>query len=197
MLPKTARLLLLSAILAASNAKAAPTRASGPGTCQGGRITNLGEAAAFAGCRAVTGNLIIERSELSDLSALSELRSVSGELAIRDNPMLRDLDGLERLERAGSLTLHANGLYRTVGLEGLRQVGTLSITKNPLLISLRGFNHLRRVDTLVVSNNPRICAQLGWFPALVRVERSLTVHSNFGLSRHDVARLFTRTRGAS
>jgi hypothetical protein len=127
---------------------------------------------------------------------LSALRSVSGALTIRENAALRNLDGLNRLERVGSLSLRENGLYGTRGLENLRQVDTLVISGNRLLISLRGFRGLARLGTLVLSGNPRVCAQLGLFPALTRVER-VSVSSNFGLSREDVAGLLARTRGGT
>jgi len=199
MLPKSARLFLFAAVLASSHAhgatKAEPGEARRPGRCAGGRITDQREAIAFTGCQAVIGNLTIEGTDLSDLSALSELRSVSGAFTIRANPKLRNLDGLERLEHVGTLVLRANGLYGTRGIEGLREIDTLVITNNRLLISLQGFRNLTRVGTLVVSSNARICAQIGLFPALSRVERRFDVISNYGLSQDDVASLFARTRG--
>jgi hypothetical protein len=198
MLPKSARLFLFASVLACAHARGAPVSPSlerGPGVCAGGRIASAIDAAAFASCRAVTGDLTIEGTTLSDLSALSELRSVSGALTIRENAGLRSLAGLEHLERAGSVSLSANGLYGTRGIEGLRQVGTLVIAHNRFLISLGGFRNLQRVETLRVSHNPRISAQLGLFPALVRVESGLAVHSNGGLSREEVARLLDRARG--
>jgi hypothetical protein len=199
MLPKSARLLLLAAVLASGSARGAPTVEAGAATtsraCAGGRIANARDAAAFAGCRAVRGDLSIERTDLSDLSALSELRSVSGALLIRENAKLRDLGGLERLERVGSLVLLANGLYGTGGIEGLRRAGSLVVASNPLLISLKGFSNLAHVDTLVVSRNPRVCARLGLFPALTSVRQRLSVTSNLGLSRGEVMSLFARTRG--
>jgi hypothetical protein len=199
MLPKSARLLLLAAVLASANAHGAPkaegSAATAAAACAGGRITTAGDVAAFAGCRAIRGDLSIERTDLSDLSALSELRSVSGALTIRDNTNLRDLGGLERLERVGSLVLLANGLYGTGGIEGLRRAGSIVVAGNPLLISLKGFKNLSHVDTLVVSRNPRVCARLGLFPALTSVKQRLTVTSNLGLSRGEVESLFARTRG--
>jgi len=198
MLPKSVRLFLLAAVLASESAQGSPRVAStavhGPERCAGGRIGNAEQAKAFASCRTIAGDLTIERTDLSDLSALSELRSVSGALVVRDNAKLRSLDGLGRLEHAGSLTLHANGLYGTRGLEGLRRVETLVITKNPRLISLRGFRNLERVGTLVVSKNSRVCARMGLFPALNRVEKRLTLSANFGLSREEVASLSARAQ---
>jgi hypothetical protein len=199
MLPKSARLFLFGAVLACANAKGAPGPSSpaahGPRTCKGGRITTAADAAAFAGCRAVSGDLTIEGTDLSDLSALSALHTVSGALTIRHNARLRDLGGLEHVERVGSLELTANGLFGTRGIEGLRQVETLVIASNRLLISLGGFRNLERVDTLIINHNPRIAAQLGLFPALSRVEHGLAVRSNLGLSRDDVEQLLARTRG--
>jgi len=150
---------------------------------------------AYAPCRTVTGDLVLERTDLTDLAALSELRSVTGALTIRGNARLRNLNGLDHLARVGSLELRSNGLYGTRGLESLREVGRLVIADNSLLISLNGFRNLVHVETLLVSHNPRIAAQLGLFPSLSRVERTLTLHANLGLSRNDVAHLLARVRG--
>jgi len=76
-----------------------------------------------------------------------------------------------------------------------RRVETLVIANNRHLISLRGFRNLEHVDALFVSRNPRIAAQLGLFPALGRVEGAVLVHSNLGLSDHDLARLLARVSG--
>src|SRR6187399_200044 len=108
MLPKSARMFLFAAVLASAHAHGAPSTSGPPtlpGTCAGGRITSAVAAAAFAGCRAIQGDLTIQGTDMSDLSALSELRSVSGALTIRENPNLRNLEGLERLERVGSFRL--------------------------------------------------------------------------------------------
>lgn len=199
MLPKSARLFLFAAVLASAHAKGAPVPltapAHGPGSCAGGRIASAADAAAFASCRTVTGDLAIEGSDLTDLTALSELHGVSGTLTIRDNSKLRSLTGLEHLESLTSLELRGNGLYDTRGIEGLRRVETLVIADNRLLISLRGFRNLEHVDALVVSHNSRIAAQLGLFPALGRVEGAVLVRSNLGLSGHDVAGLLARVGG--
>jgi len=198
MLPKPVRMFLLSAVLACTHARGAPNVNAGEGPsglCEGGRIAAGADVAKFAGCRAVLGDLTVEGTDLSDLTALSELRAVTGALTIRNNAMLRSLRGLESLARVGSLVLRENGLYGTHGVEGLRQVGTLVIAGNRLLISLQGFRDLTHVDNLVVTHNPRVCAGLGLFPALSRVNRRLVVTSNLGLSQHDVAGLLARGPG--
>ncbi|HWP08634.1 MAG TPA: hypothetical protein VNN72_22990 [Polyangiaceae bacterium] len=199
MLPKSSRLFLFAAVLASAHAKGTPgspsTSAHGPGTCASGRIASVADAEAFGRCRTVTGDLTIEGTDLTDLGALSELRAVTGALTIRNNANLRSLTGLEHLERLTSLELRENGLYDTRGVEGLRRVETLVIANNRHLISLRGFRNLEHVDALFVSRNPRIAAQLGLFPALGRVEGAVLVHSNLGLSDHDLARLLARVSG--
>jgi hypothetical protein len=199
MLPKSARLFLFAAVLASAHAKGAPAPlsapAQGPAPCAGGRIASAADAAAFAACRTVTGDLTIEGTDLTDLTALSELHRVNGGLTIRDNPKLRSLTGLEHLESLTSLELCGNGLYDTRGIEGLRRVETLVIAHNRLLISLHGFRNLEHVDALFVSHNSRVAAQLGLFPALGRVEGAVLVRSNLGLSGDDVARLLARVGG--
>jgi hypothetical protein len=193
MLPKSARLFLFAAVLACAHAKAAPAprfiAADEPGACAGGRIASSEDLSTFAHCRTVTGDLTIDRTDLTDLAALSELRLVTGALTIQGNARLRNLEGLERLERVGALELRSNGLYGTHGIESLRAVGRLVIADHPFLISLHGFSKLERVDTLVVSHNPRIAAQLGLFPSLRLGERIMALHANRGLSHDEVAQL--------
>jgi hypothetical protein len=139
-----------------------------PLVCAGGSVHSEDDAIAFEGCEVVTGDLRITASTLSDLGAFAQLRSVTGRLAIEDNPQL----------------------YRVEGLSQLTEVGELSVVGNPRLNSLSGLRSLERAEAVEIRNNPLLCAR-GMLPDLARVAQ-VTLHQNRGLSRSDVARFVER-----
>jgi hypothetical protein len=185
--------------------------------CPSTVVTDAGGLRAVAGCRAIAGNLTIEKSDLESLAGLEQLEAINGtlliagnrelsdlrgslnlrsvgELVIRDNPALEDLRGLEGLRELDGLTLSRNGLYRTTGLEGLVRVRDVRVTDNPRLISLSGLDQLRYADSLEISGNPRIAAQLGRLGGLERVTGRLVLRKNVGLSAREVAQIVERAR---
>jgi hypothetical protein len=114
---------------------------------------------------------------------------------VRDNPELETLRGLEQLVRADRVVIERTGLYQAAGISGLAHVGDLVVRDNARLHSLNGFRSLIHARSVEVARNPRLCAR-GMLPALVRVERQLTVKSNRGLSKPDVRALFGRVESA-
>jgi hypothetical protein len=130
-------------------ASAAPTL-----SCVGGVVRNAADAALYGACERVNGDLRISAPELSDLSALADLRSVSGKLEIAGNAALDDLSGLERLEQVGELSIHDNAeLDDLSGLENLQATASVSIRDNGELGSLRGLSGLSRVARLTIAHN--------------------------------------------
>ena len=147
-------LLALSAnACSASSARAARTSA-GPRSCAGSVIRNTDDAARFTDCTAVNGDLRIESSELSDLTALESLRNVSGALTIANNSQLSDFTGLEQLTSVGSLSVHDNAVLTDFsGLSALHSARVVDIRRNPALSSLTGLEGLTRVDKLELVND--------------------------------------------
>ncbi|MCH9681257.1 MAG: hypothetical protein K0V04_07485, partial [Deltaproteobacteria bacterium] len=85
-----------------------------------------GELMDYPGHTSITGNLIIfEISDSTDLSALECLRSVGGNLELRDNPGLERLDGLHNVEDVGGYLylLNNSQLQSTQGLQSLQSTG--------------------------------------------------------------------------
>jgi hypothetical protein len=191
----TARPLVCAGGSVRSSAEAAVYAACD--TVQGDlRITGRDvELEAFAGLRHVTGRLEISgNAVIDDLSGLERLTQV-GELLIRDNPELETLRGLEGLVRANRVVIERTGLYQTVGISALGQVGDLVVRDNARLHSLQGFRSLSHARSVEIVHNPRLCAR-GMLPALVKVERQLTVKANRGLSKPDLRDLFGRVESA-
>jgi hypothetical protein len=192
---------------AASSDAATPARALV--SCPGGVVRTPEHAAAFYGCESITGDLRIEGSELTDLDTFTTLTEVTGSLHVMDNPKLRSLDGLENLSAAGSIRVSRNPKLESVAsLEALTLAPTVEISENPRLVNLKGLDGIERIDTLLirgnrrllsvagfanlayareltVADNPRLCAKLGLFPSLAKVDRELSLTRNFGLSAAD------------
>jgi len=161
-------------------------------SCVGGLLQSASDVDLYRACDQVTGDLRISAPDLTDLSALARLKTVSGTLEISGNPQLGDLSGLEELQQVGALSIHDNaGLYRSTGLSGLSEVGQVVIERNPKLNSLRGLRSLTHAGSVQIRNNPRLCA-FGMLPALARVDYDVTLLENRGLSRPDVHKLLDR-----
>lgn len=207
------------AATACSGGMARPVVGAGvrPLVCAGGAVRSNADAAAYAACDTVQGDLRVTGEDV-ELAAFSELRHVTGtleisgngaiddlsgleqltqvgELVLRDNPELQTLRGLEGLVRAKRVVIEHTGLYQTVGISGLGQVGDLVVRDNARLHSLQGFRSLSHARSVEIARNPRLCAR-GMLPALVKVEEQLTVKSNRGLSKPDLRDLFGRVESA-
>ncbi len=121
-------------------------------------------------CSEFVGNLTISGNDITDLSPLTDLKSVTGTLHIRYNPRLESLLGLSELSSVGSLSVVQNSSLRSFdglgtitasvydvrisGNGALLNIGALSIkpqspifsvsiTDNPMLRSLTGMEWLR------------------------------------------------------
>ncbi|RAL21173.1 hypothetical protein DL240_13655 [Lujinxingia litoralis] len=111
--------------------------------------------------------LRIDRTPLlSDLHAFSELREVSRPddpraaergITLANLQRLEDLQGLTHLERAATLSLHANPNLRSLkGPENLHALHALHLHANPKLHTLGGLDALQRLDTLTISGSPEL-----------------------------------------
>lgn len=149
---------------------------------------------------AVTGSVTLQGTALTDLSELSCLHTVGGDLTIEQNEQLVSLDGLEQLERVdGALSVGllycdnmATGencsttgnpaLERIDSLGALQYVGNwLSFGGNPSLTTIADLDRLESVGStsdggggLWFDDNPALTA-LPATPALRTVDGWLTV----------------------
>jgi hypothetical protein len=156
-------------------------------SCPAAVVNGDAELAKVEGCTSIDGDLHI--SAVSSLEALAELREVHGTLTISDSPELGNLEGLEQLSRVDTLVLQRSGVFTTVGLDGLREIGRLAIAENPRLISAAGLNHVRAVREVVITDNPRLTAYFGLLPALEHNPIRVSVQGNRGISTTDSAAL--------
>jgi hypothetical protein len=175
----------------------------------------------LAECRHARGDLQLQAANIRDLTALSRLQSVTGQLSIgplsgdgvlpsldgldqlrsvgalsvQNLPELEDLQGLGLLERAGHIDLRAcNGLRDLYGLDTLREVhGRLRLANNTALGSLAGTPALRELDELVIDGNASLTSLRGAASQVTRLT-ALTVEHNTRLKTLDGADALERTR---
>jgi hypothetical protein len=140
-----------------------------PGACTiGGAIviTNALELSHFAdlGCEVLEGSLTISSPTLTSLDILSPspLRVITGTLAIENNPVLDNLEGLQGLVEIGSsLLIQSSNIGDLGGLNTLRSIGSnseshaLMIANNARLESVTALGGVTRLQTSVyVAGNP-------------------------------------------
>ncbi len=125
-------------------------------------------------------NYIPELISLEGLEALSHV----GALSLIGLEKITNLDALGRLERnEGPLRLHQlTQLQDVMGLAALREVGGfLQITYNEELLSLRGLEGVREVESLTITHNPKLRSLRG-LSGLERVRGDVEIHGNTMLS---------------
>lgn len=112
----------------------------------------------------INGNLTIETSvftdQISDLSNLMNLTSITGSLIIRNNPALVNLGGLENLAAIGGyLSIVFNdALTNLDGLANLSTIGWwLDIEQNNSLVNLDGLASIYTIGAnLTITSNPAL-----------------------------------------
>lgn len=83
----------------------------------------------------IAGDLIIQGSDITDLSNLKTLIEVKGNVTIANNPLLKKLDGIQNLNIIG---------------------GSLFLSNNVQLESLQNLEELRAVNRSVIISNPKV-----------------------------------------
>ena len=105
-------------------------------------------------CMNVLYGLTISGNDIIDLSSLSQLTSIEGNLIINDNPLLTNLNGLENLDSFISGRLIISNNPQLSSLQGLGGFGfSTQIINNDSLINLEGLNDLSDVDELLIEEN--------------------------------------------
>jgi hypothetical protein len=95
----------------------------------------------------VTGALRIKGTELVDLTDLSGLHAVSGDLTVEENDFLKSLAGREGVNHIGDdlQTVRNTSLVDLTGLDSLREVsGDVVITGNVSLLDVQQLSGLMR-----------------------------------------------------
>lgn len=181
------------AVLAACGASEKPERAPAAPTCPAGDVVVRvdEEAAALAGCTAITGDLVVGPSfALGSLAPLARIERIAGSLEISSNAALAGvfLPGLRRV--GGSVTVESNLSVETVSLHHLVDVGgDLTVRGNRGLMRL-DLGALKEVHgRLEVSDHPALDSVS--FDALA-ITGELAIDGNPAWSEADIAALRSR-----
>lgn len=162
---------------------------------------SLNSITALSNLTAVAGNLILSGNAITDMSGLSNIAAVPGEIRISFNTQLTSLSGLENIETVGDqLYIAFNDQLPDIdGFEGLRTVGNnLNIASNAALSQVTGLSNLTTVASfLSFSFNPMLTQLENSFTSLeslqgLTIENSAfeTINDFNQLTRVDFIRFF-------
>ncbi len=107
-------------------------------------------ASTYPNCTQINGILSIHGDNITDLTPLQNLTTVTGALQVYLNPSLTSLNGLQNITSTGGLEVSYNSTLTSVaGLSGVTTVnGYLGFTANPQLLTLEGLN-IQAVGSLI------------------------------------------------
>src|SRR5690606_21363851 len=75
-------------------------------------------------CTIINGSLFIEDTDISDLSGLNNIETITGDVYITDNQQLTSLNGLTSLETIGGM-LYIGFNFNMQDLDGLSSLRTI------------------------------------------------------------------------
>ncbi|MBS4039481.1 MAG: hypothetical protein KGZ81_02660 [Flavobacteriales bacterium] len=175
----------------------AVVQAACPSLCPSGDVTLISQAevdafvAQYPNCTQINGNLNIGpisggSSNITNLSGLSSLTQVSGELAIRYNQNLTNLSGLNNITSIGTiLRLEFNqALLNLDGLSGLTNIGqSIYIGLNFVLQNLNGLAGITQLPNgyLYINNNPQLTSLQG-LHNITTIGESMWISASNGLT---------------
>lgn len=157
-------------------------------------IESMDAAADLAPCDVYLGSFSFERGDFENLRRLPDLRVIEGTLKLTGNgPEFKSMDGLEELERVGSLKIYGQpGLRDVSALSNLQKVDNeLTINQTFELPTLEGLESLHTVgDFLSITNNA--LETLEGLSGLERVGGDVVIGSNPNLSDDEVRSFLER-----
>lgn len=141
------------------------------------QVTNF--QALYGQCDTVVGDLIIEYADISDLTGLAGLKSISGNLLLYYTTSLPSLAGLEGLTEVGDLYIEAARLLTSLdGLQNLASIGSINILRNANLPNLLGLpSTLASVSYLEILGNPMMSSLEG-MPAIGEITVGVQISEN-------------------
>jgi hypothetical protein len=132
----------------------------------------------------ILGDLRISGTQLADLTDLSGLWDVEGDLMIEDNGMLGSLQGLDHLTRIGrDLQIVRNvSLTSLAGLEQLKTIsGDLVLTGNAALASVRELSGLTSISGLISIRDNLTLESLVGLEGIRAINGSVLIENNASL----------------
>ena len=151
-------------------------------------LSSQAEVDAFGPCTSITGSLTISGADITDLSPLSGLTSVGGDLRVRNNDALTNVDGLSGITSIGQdLEVFNNAALSNVdGLNGITSVGAwLTIQKNDMLTNVDGLNGITSIEGWLIVQNNGMLTNVDGLSGITSVGGGLGVYINAALSNVD------------
>lgn len=133
--------------------------------------------------RKITGNLRLQETQVTSLIGLISLEEVLGNLIIIYNPWLTEMWGLNNLRSISSLEIRGNiNLNSLNGLQLLKYVPNNIMIEGPnALVNLNGLNGLIAVNQIAMARNP-LLSSLEGLENLKYVKNYLILNENVSLS---------------
>ncbi len=131
----------------------------------------------------ITGDLIIEDTNLSNLSAQENIINIGGDLIIQNNDALTSLNGLVKITSVGEnvIVWENDVLENLEGLNGLQSIGgSLKIHSNDALMNLDGLNNVTSVSGSLNIYSNNTLTSLG-LDSIASVESNFYIINNPGL----------------
>jgi hypothetical protein len=133
----------------------------------------------------ITGTLeLLWNPDLTSLSGLENLQSVGGGLAIYQNASLTSLEGLNNLTSVGgNVQIGAGPLESLSGLSGLSTVGgSFSVFNQPILTDLEGLENLSSVGSAVYITGNQALVNVDALSNLTSMAGLLSIENNAALT---------------
>ena len=136
----------------------------------------------------ITGFLAISGSDINDLSPLSSLTSVGGDLLIQNNAALTSLTGLDNITSVGGLILYNIPLL--TNLDALSKItssisGQLFISHNTSLTNLAGLNNISSVGEFLSVEVNDLLQNLDGLSNITSVGGLLSISANAAIKNLD------------
>ncbi|MEM1120016.1 MAG: hypothetical protein AAGJ18_06175, partial [Bacteroidota bacterium] len=129
-------------------------------------------------CPTIAGRVFITGDDVTDLSPLSTIETISGQLSINGCSMLTSLAGLDNLEEIGEVQILNNPLLTDLALPKLETVtGNFQLIQNQGIITLNGPSLLTSVGGLTIFENNSMTS-IGSFPALTTINQQMAIQQN-------------------
>ena len=133
----------------------------------------------------ITNNLCIDGNNIVDLSPLSTITSVGGDLYIYNNDALTSLAGLDNITSVGGgLYIYNNNVLTSLaGLENITSVGSdLYVYDNDVLTSLTGLANITSLGGFLRISNNDVLTSLDGLGNITSVGSDLYVYGNDALT---------------
>lgn len=138
----------------------------------------------YPNCHAISGDLFIGGSNITNLNGLSNLHYVEGMVYIANSPQLQSLSGLDALIDVGEnlIITNNNTLINLSGLGSLQSVGGLRVNNNNNLVQLTGMAQLSSVANNLEVYNNNLLTNLNGLNHVSTIGQDLYIFSNNALS---------------